>query len=261
MKSHARYTNPPVIEVVSGFVLQPVQGLTLPHFGLFWHRIRDEYPEAKHAAPLGLDESLVLDPDVGLLPPPRIWLIGKAQDQLIQLQRDRFYFNWREGPHKSQYVSYAEIFKRFQAAWELYAGFLADVALAPPIIRECELTYINHVPVSAGWTSMDDAGRVFVPLACPRGSTGFLPIPRSIAWTATFELPDAKGRLAAKIHPAFRGEQRESILVLELSAKGLGAGTNDDAIEGWFETAHEWIVKGFEDLTSPDIQRRIWGKQ
>ncbi|MGH8726895.1 MAG: TIGR04255 family protein [Burkholderiales bacterium] len=261
MKSLARYKNPPVVEVVSGFVLQPVQGLTLPHFGLFWHRIRDQYPESRHAPPLVMEESLPSDQESGFFPPPRIWLISKTQDELIQLQRDRFYFNWREGPNKSKYASYAEIFQRFQESWKLYTTFLTDVGLEQPVIRECELTYINHIPSSTAGASMKEAVNVFVSLASLRGETGFLPSPRSITWTASYELPESKGRLNARIHPALRGNEKEPIFLLELSAKGLGTEATKETIETWFKVAHEWIVKGFEDLTSREFQQRVWGKQ
>lgn len=263
MKSFARYKNPPVVEVVSGFVLQPIQGLRIPHFGLFWHRIRGQYPDAQHAAPLGIDESLPPDPEGGIFPPPRIWLISKSKDELIQLQRDRFYFNWREGPNKSEYASYDTIFQRFQESWGLYTKFLSDLALSAPVIRECELTYINHIPTSALGATMKHVADVFVFLGSRETSTGFLPSPspRSVTWASAYELPDEMGRLTVKLHPALRIDTKESIFVLELSAKGLGKETGKEAIEKWFELAHEWIVKGFEDLTSVEFQRRVWGKQ
>lgn len=249
------------MEVVSGFVFEPVRTLKVAHFGLFWTRIFDEFPETQHAVPLGLEDTLARDVAGGMFFSPRLWFINRNQDQLIQVQHDRFYFNWREGPNRSKYSTYGEIFERFIHYWHQYEIFLEVARLDRPVLRECELTYINHIPQDVGWTSMLDVSNVLPRLAWKANEAKFLPAPRALNWNAVFDLPDDKGRLTVKLQPAFRGKKKEPIVVLELTAKGLGNDKSEKGIGSWFETAHEWIVKAFEDLTSTEIQQRVWGKE
>lgn len=260
MKSQAKYLKPPVIEVVSGFVFEPIRGLTIAHFGLFWQRILKEFPEAKHAVPIGLGDAAPGEPFFV----PRLWFVNSTQDALVQLQTNRFYFNWREGPNSSPYTSYTETYEQFMRYWKLYVDFLTDVKLHQPQVLQCELTYINHIAQSAGWSSMTDIGKVVTPLPWTEGGPGrFLPAPKSVSWNVTFDLPDGKGILTAKMQPARRGvrDKQELIIAFELAAAGAPTDRSDAGLESWFDTAHEWIVKGFEDMTAKDVQRAVWGKK
>jgi uncharacterized protein (TIGR04255 family) len=258
MKSQAQYGKPPVVEVVTGVVFEPVRGFTIAHYGLFWQRLLNDFPEAKHAMPLGLEETPLTEPFFV----PRIWLVNSSQGVLVQLQGNRFYFNWKEGPNPSSYSTYPKIYEQFQRYWGLYVGLLSEMKLPDPRVLKCELTYINHIPTSAGWGSMSDVGKVIAPAAWGRGTTGFLPPPKTLSWNATFDLPDGRGTLTAKMQPAFRDEAgKELILVLELAAGGPPSDPTERGLESWFSTAHEWIVKGFEDITDKDVQRSVWGKK
>lgn len=257
MKSQAQYSKPPVVEVVSGVIFEPVRGLTIAHYGLFWQRVIKDFPDAKHALPIGLDDTGFPDPFFI----PRIWLVNARGGALIQIQGDRFYFNWKEGS-ASSYTTYPKIFEEFRRLWQAYVDFLGELGLQKPRILKCELTYINHIPQSAGWSSMADLGKVLTSISWRAGTTGFLPSPKTVGWNVTFELPDGKGTLSTKCQPAFRGgDNKELILVLELTAGGPPAEASDAGIRLWFGTAHEWIVRGFEDMTDKGVQQSVWGKR
>ena len=89
----ADYDRPPVIEVVYGVMFAPLTDWKLPHTGMFWQRIFDEFPRCEHAPPIiGRDD--FIDPTTGL-PIPRVWLLNDMDDSLVQLQSGRFLFNWR----------------------------------------------------------------------------------------------------------------------------------------------------------------------
>ena len=60
------YKVPPVIEVVCGINFKSIEQFKAPHFGLFWQKVRDEFPTLKHATPLGFPPKttdLILDPE------------------------------------------------------------------------------------------------------------------------------------------------------------------------------------------------------
>jgi len=88
-----------------------------------------------------------------------------------------------------------------------------------------------------------------------------LPNPTNVAWQVRFELPENKGSLNVKLSQATRKIDGVPSLILELTAKGLGEEKTAGAIRDWFELAHEWIVRGFTELTEKEIQENIWKRE
>jgi hypothetical protein len=50
------------------------------------------------------------------------------------------------------------------------------------------------------------------------------------------------------------------LFVLKLKANGFDGSADKKNFRKWFDTAHEWIVKGFTDITTPEIQQ-IWERE
>ncbi len=84
-----------------------------PHIGLLWEKFRNEYPKMQHAAPIANDRSILVDETTGI-PLPRVWFISKADNELIQFQVDRFYYNWRH--RGDNYPRYRSVIKKFEKA-------------------------------------------------------------------------------------------------------------------------------------------------
>ena len=53
---------------------------------------------------------------------------------------------------------------------------------------------------------------------------------------------------------------KRRVLRLEITARGIGNYSSRANMQGWFELAHEWIVRGFADYTGTQIQQRVWGQ-
>ena len=87
---------PPITEVVCGVFFKPVAGLDPVALGGFWKPRQKEYPRREFKAPIAPASAegieLNFGPDLG---PLRTWLISKDDVFIIQVQRDRFYLNWR----------------------------------------------------------------------------------------------------------------------------------------------------------------------
>ncbi len=253
----ADYTRPPVIEVVYGVRFAPLVDWRLPHIGAFWTQVADQFPQCEHAPPIG-DPNLV-DSATGL-PLPRVWLISGADDRLIQLQPGRFLFNWRRRESAGPYLRYQTLSKTFFDLFSIFEKFGNKHKLGDIEIREYELTYINHILENKGWRFPEHIGRVVKELAWQAPGHRFLPPPLTVSWKARFEFKDAPGTLSVNISPATQAKDATQLLILEMSARGLPADAPRDHMEQWFSRAHEWIVRGFEDLTSDEAQRELWGK-
>ncbi len=252
------YRNPPVDEVVCGFRFERFRGLKLPHIGLLWEKFRNDFPVTEHAVPIATDNSLPVDEATGI-PLPRVWFISKADNELIQFQSDRLYYNWRH--RGDEYPRYPSIIKKFETVKSQLEVFAKELELGAIKPLECELTYINHIPAGAGWETIADLPKIIGDFAWQKEKHRFLPNPTSVAWQARFELPEHKGSLSVKLSQATRKIDGVPSLILELTARGFGEEKTDKAMRNWFDLAHEWIVRGFTELTEKEIQESIWKRE
>jgi uncharacterized protein (TIGR04255 family) len=247
------YKNPPVSEVVCGISFETIEKFRGQHLGLFWQKVRNEFPLCEHAPrlefnPQQLDLSNYL---------PRMWFINEEQNMLIQLQDNKFFLNWRRMQQEEAYPRYNRIIKAFKANLGIFQKFLEEEKLGLVNLKKCELTYINHIPKTEGWDSLGDINEVFRDFTWSSNGR-FLPPPVGLGGQASFSLPKDKGRLNVTLQHGARKIDKHPILVLQLTATGLGADKSMDAVWEWFEVAHEWIVCGFTDLTGATIQKDIW---
>lgn len=247
------YKNSPVNEVVCGMRIRPADKLLIPHIGLLWDKFRTDYPILQHALPISSTKGeMLVDKALGL-PLPRVWFINASDDQLIQFQIDRFYFNWRK--RKSDYPRYEHVIGNFEIVFSAVKDFFSEFDLGKLEPIEYELSYINHIPIGNGWKTIDDLSDVFSDFIWNETTTRFLPTPKQVSWAAEFPLPEQRGNLRASLRQGIRTEDELPVLVYELKAIGFD---NDDVVRNWFDLAHEWIVRGFTDLTT-DKMHKIWG--
>lgn len=262
------YERPPVIEVVCGIQFKTMTDLTAPGFGVFWQRIRSEYPNVEEQPPLG-EFTERFDKDalraesqfefLAIPPMPRIFFIDGSGNWVMQLQKERFLHNWRRVKDDDSYPRFAAVSERFHSAWQAFLAFCREEQLSEPQINQLELTYINHIPQGEGWDSLTDVGEVLPDLAW-RPKHDFLPSPESIAWQGNFLLPERRGRLHVSVRHAVRRADERPVLLCELTARGMPPLAEPEQIQAWFALGREWIVRGFADLTGPTVQKEIWGR-
>lgn len=227
----------------------------LPYAGLLWQKFRSEYPKVEHAAPLTTADTMVIDAATGA-PLPRIWFINEADDELIQFQPDRLYFNWRR--RQREYPRFEAILPKFKAAKEAFDSMLADLNEKPLAPLEQEITYIDHIPQGEGWQTLDDLPKILPMFQVGLQKFQRLPNPNNLAWRMRFELPDAAGNLDVQVSRAQRKKDQHPIISLQFGARGKSTSADWETTEKWFWQAHDRIVDAFLELTSQDIQLKVW---
>lgn len=252
------YRHPPLIEVVCGIRFQPSPNFTLPYFGLLWNKFREKYPRIQHAAPLMVGVNQFLVDTVTGAPLPRVWFINSQDDQLIQFQLDHIYFNWRQ--RQDVYPRYRHVIHNFEEVFDTIKVFFEESTLGNFTPIECELTYLNHIIKRQDKETADELKRIFKDFSWDK-SPRFLSNPINVSWNLSFLLPGKKGNLMVSLHEGVRKEDNSPLFVLQLTAKGIGHSKDKQGIREWFDTAHEWIVRGFADLTTESIQIEEWGKE
>lgn len=251
------YKKPPVNEVVIGMRFAHSNKLFIPHIGFLWDKFRAEYPKIQHAPPIATKGDLLTDISSGM-PYPRVWFINNSDDQLVQFQIDRFYFNWRR--KQEEYPRYHHVINKFENALDTVVNFFEKLELGEFQPLEFELSYINHIPKGEGWNTMDDISKIFSVFHWNQISGRFLPNPSKFTWKAEFPLGAEKGNLTIDLKEAIRITDKVPLLVLNLKAIGVAKSNSKSDILGWYDIAHEWIVEGFTDITTPEIQK-VWERE
>ena len=252
------YKNPPVNEVVCGLRFNPSDKLFIPHIGFLWEKLRADYPVIQHAVPLATAKGEIPIDWVTGIPLPRVWFINKSDDQLVQFQADRFYFNWRR--RESDYPRYDHVISNFESVLKEVTIFFSEFELGELTPIEYELSYINHIPKGQGWNTIADLPKIFLDYTWKKPTKRFLPKPGKVAWNKEFQLPEEKGILNVSLKQGIRTEDKVPLLILELKTRGIDESAGKEGLREWFDLAHEWIVRGFTDLTTPEIHE-IWERE
>jgi uncharacterized protein (TIGR04255 family) len=136
-------------------------------------------------------------------------------------------------------------------------ALLADSGLARPKVNQYELTYINHI--EAGVAGFPAELVRFLTVTATPTRTAFLPSPKSVTMRESFGLRESKGALHVTVSHGVRPTDNKQVLILELTARGPGR-TDAADMAAWFDVAHEYIVRGFADLTTKEAHS-MWGRE
>ncbi len=230
------------------------------HYGAFWSRIRNEYPIAEDKPPLGEPQMAAGEPRLEVefvqLPPlRRVFLIHTDNTYLMQVQPDALFHNWRKVKEEDQYPHFEQAKDRFYKALAAFRNFAEDYDLGPLTTTHYEVTYINHILEPPG--SFPVMTERYTPVFCwsAAQSARVLPAPKSLSMTLTFAVPQERGTLLVSWKQGIRRDTGLAALQLELTARGRASADASD-MDNWLELAHESIVRGFADLTSPWAHQR-----
>jgi uncharacterized protein (TIGR04255 family) len=253
------YKTPPLNEVTFGIQFAPLAQFKSAHIGLLWERFRKAFPKVEQVAPIAdAGNEIPLDAATGL-PHPRTWFINASESRLIQFQPDRLYYNWRTKESDPEYPRFAELAAGFFDSCAHLERWADDAALGTISVKALSLAYTNHISVGDA-DAPERAAEIMTDFHWDGSKSRFLQKPKSIAWTATFPLPDDRGHLNAKLSEGLRTFDSQKVLVLELSANGKAADITTSATRDWFDVAHSCIVNAFGDLTQTEVQKTKWGR-
>jgi uncharacterized protein (TIGR04255 family) len=267
MSGYPDYERPPVYEVVVGLQFARLAGFRAPHFGLYWERVQSDFPTVQDQLPL----ERVTEPETPTYGPPvpglrfvtgvtlpRVWFVSADGGTVLQVQSDRFLRNWRKVAATDTYPRFDAVREGFFREWQRFCGFLDDAGLDGPRVDQCELTYVNLLPQGEDWTSFGGLDAVFS-FVSGRTRGGFLPPPEYVDWKLRFPLPDGSGRLHCEMTPVQLAPDGPVHLRVAMTARGFPSGGAAD-LPAWFESAREWVVRGFADLMAESTDT-VWGKK
>lgn len=258
------FDRPPVGEVALAVQFaQPAtdDSLTL---GAFWPRVRDEYPSVETQPPLPPMSEDFGPPGLPSVsfqlvgPSSRYWLLSADATELIQVQPDRFGFNWRKDPADAPYPRYRRLRERFE---RVFSAFVASVAESGRTAQAtwCEITYINPIPAGDSSGGLRDLSTILRRLSPERPD--FLPPPQDSNFAERFVLTRAEapiGRFYVSATPALRMQDRTPMYVLTFTARGMPISPDVAGVLAFLDEGRDRIVRSFRDMTTTEMHE-TWG--
>ena len=250
-----RFQNPPINELIIATYFEPlIAELRSEHIGLFWARIRNDFPKVEQQGPVGSIEAFQVTGNE-FVPIPRYWFISEDEVNLIQVQRNAFMLNWRR--RNEEYPHFADHLKpTFDKYFQVFEDFLReDVGVGDPGIDLCELTYVNTIESCQYWQGPQDTANVIPSFAFLK--TGMDPASAlNCAYTYT---PDSNLTVRVGIRNGQSTRKPDTpVLVFEIRATARLGKVGKSVADSWYERAHRAIIACFLQMTSKDIQDAYW---
>ena len=262
---------PPVTEVVLGVQFKTEKPLRVPHLGLFWQTIRDDFPEFSEQPPLApqievLDEGMPQADQPGHIrigmgspPAPRCWFLDDSGNSLIQVQTDWFLHNWRKVTGDEEYPRFEGIRDQFIERWRAFTAFVGDQGLGKTSVAQADVTYVNHIPRGSCWNDADDMPRVLSVLKVVDDMSLWGPM-ESVELAIRRRLPDNRGRLHVTAAPALHAKDSSVVIRMVLTARGPIGDDSEKAIVDWMQMGRSEIVKSFTALTTSEAHK-VWKRR
>jgi uncharacterized protein (TIGR04255 family) len=253
------FRNPPINEVVIGKSFSPLATLSIPHYGLLWQLVRNDFPSAEHAAPVADANELWVDSTTGT-PLPRVWFVSADRTRLLQLQADRFYYNWRQTDQREKYVRFKTILADYRGYEALLDEFARKELGGHLVPRRLHLTYVNVFQSGVEWNEFSDVAKLMKGMEFVQRS-GYLQRLERGQVRLEYLMRDCPGVMQVHLASATHKVTGDPLLRLELAATlklddAAAVDTNS-----WFEQAHLAIVNGFCEVTTDRAQSDHWKRE
>jgi len=254
-----------VAEAVLGIQFAPLDKMRITDFGLFWQHVKKDFPQVQERDRLVPTVELKGQtiPEVGwrlsnVVELPRVWFVGELPGggrHFIQLQPDRYLYNWHATGGAAPYPSFENNSRSFFSYLDTFAKYIADANLGEMQVDQCELTYVNHIGLDKGLDLSEMAAKAFTTFGTKAPIPGYSD---RFSFNVSSWLDDLNGRLHATLQPAQNMETREIILDFRLTARGAPAGSKGTQLADWLNQAHYFVIDSFKSLTTPEMHKR-WG--
>lgn len=263
------FTNPPLIERALTVAFSPIELFSLGSYGLFWSEIRAEFPECQAMPPVqleierfdGFTPRTAQIQLVGADMLPRAFFRNSERGELVQVQPDRFSFNWIKMGSDHAYPHSEAVLQRFFDLLDRFEQFLIAESMGALTIVQCELTNVNVVPLTDVGDAFADVATV-VRLAQLDDRFENLQLESQFGASKHLLLDDS-GQTIGRVHtsgqPSLQADTGDLAFRLDVVARGAPMGMGREGIERFFHHAVSGVNAAF--LASVTHSgRQFWGE-
>ena len=264
-----KFSNPPLIERAISVAFEPLPAFSIGDYGLFWADILDQFPISEAMDPVAVE----FEQFEGFKPPqvgfqivsaamlPRAAFRNTATGELVQIQNNRFGYNWIKTTDDHQYPHSEATLARFFALLERFVSYSERRGLGPLNVVQCELTNVNVVPIADVGESFADFATV-LKLAPLELECDNVRLEHQLVGSKHL-ITDDSGKAIGRVHtlgqPALRVPDNEEAFRLDISARGAPLGAGLEGAREFFDAAVSAVNAVFLASVTK-TGRRFWGE-
>lgn len=261
------FARPPVEEVVLSVLFNPLDRLLAPHLGEIWQEFKKdgfvhimEHPPVVPALEMpvsvqGAQLHFNNVPDLA-----RIWFIHETDTEIIQVQRDRFMFNWRKTEPHPVYPGFTAICEKFEDFYSRFGKVIKNMQIGEVTPLQYELTHINQLRHGKSWNTLDDIGKIYTLFSHSSQTQSFWSGMEAVNFHASFPVVDLHGRLHVSMGNRIKMPEQTPTLQTDFTVRGFPENAEDTMIT-WFKSARNKIRERFTGMFTEDIQIKEWGRK
>ena len=267
-KKKLDFARPPVEEVVLSVLFKPLDRFLAPHLGEIWQEFKKSgfmHTTVQGPVPPTIESfsDQIPEPHVQISNVPdfhRILFIHESGNQILQVQQDRFTFNWRRIEEGQKYPGFSTIFASFEDFYTRFRENLKNQEIGEITPLQYELSYTNQLIHGDGWDTLGDMGKIYQFFVDSQQSDSFWSGAESVILRASFSVPDLHGRLHFAISNRVKLPEQRQTLQTDFTVRGFPENTKSEMIT-WFKSAREHILEKFAGMFTEDIQTQVWGRK
>ncbi|HUY27568.1 MAG TPA: TIGR04255 family protein [Candidatus Binataceae bacterium] len=268
------FNRPPIAEVALSVQFEALPNFHAAHIGLYWNEIRLHFPKTQEQPPLPPAQERFgvrlpapqINVMLGTAPKvPRCWFLNEDETRLIQVQQDRFIYNWRKKPNSQvqadDYPRYKVLRESFRSELATFIRFLEASSLGEFKPIQCELVYVNQITLDINWKEHRDIANLVTFWRDP--TDDLLAKPEDVNISARYIIKDSNDQPAGRLHlvltPTF-SSAGEPIYQFQTVARGFPVAPGMDGIFTFLEKGHEYAMRALLAVASPELQK-LWEKR
>ncbi len=264
-----KFRNPPVVEKVLGAFFEPLHQLGAGQLGRAWYQLfGKEYPSVEDRAPvdepvetvshhafiMGWPRVLL---EVRETFTPRLWAANERRDEVVQLQRDAFFFNWLWRDRAAKYRPYEQHRKEFLNKLQALADHVRLARLGEIRPTWAVVTYVNHIDCGPGRDPLEVLQETL--RFCSDFRDGCCGVrPDSTRLDVSYPIPGRRGRVHVTVTPTYQREAAGVVWRVELTGNSYLDERSLDYAARELDAVHDHLVRVFLSITSETAQQS-WG--
>lgn len=236
-------------EVVVSIHFEALDKLLVPHLGEIWQGFKNdgftkitEHPPVRPFVEPSENPRRETEYQINVPDLPRIWFAHDDDNRILQVQRDRFTFNWRRTNSGQEYPGYSTIFEIFEGFYDQFRQIIMEMEIGLLAPLHYELSYIYQFRQGNKWNTLDDIGKVYRFFADFQQSNAFWSGADTLNLNISFPMKDLHSWLHLGVGKRVKLPEQRQTLQTDFRALNFQVNT-DTEMSVWFQSAHNQICE------------------
>ncbi len=201
---------------------------------------------------------------------PRVMFLDSERDygqNVIQIQNDRFIYNWRrKSIDSSSYTAYEENLEKFFKYFEKFKNYVSSNNFGDLSIDQCEMSYVNLIPVESKSNNSDEMFSTLFPFwskVIDDNALAYQFRSDNCSFSNSYWINNHKSRLyiEAKTNQSNQSNRSNNKHIdFVLLVRGEPNDGDNINLKKWFDTSHEILIKSFLATTSNTFHEK-WSRK